>query len=172
MADWSLLPKDILELIAGRFKTCFEIVHLRSVCSSWWCALPPKISLGSLGKRSLLPIFNDNPRFEGDEHCILKKIPVFLLRFETPFGNDYLLAAMSEKKSGKQRLLSPLENTYKYKYGVTLNTLSSQIIPLGQYYKVVLLYFYLSFYNSVSLSICLNSLFDIGTILCYNDETL
>ncbi|CAH8262379.1 unnamed protein product [Arabidopsis lyrata] len=136
MADWSLLPKDILELIAGRFKTCFEIVHLRSVCSSWWCALPPKISLGSLGKRSLLPIFNDNPRFEGDEHCILKKIPVFLLRFETPFGNDYLLAAMSEKKSGKQRLLSPLENTYKYKYGVTLNTLSSQIIPLGQYYKV------------------------------------
>lgn len=138
MADWSLLPKDILELIAGRFETCFEIVHLRSVCSSWWSALPPQIYLSRLGKLTGITTFNHEPRFEGDEPCTLEKIQVFVLRFETPFGDDYLLAGMSENKYGGQSLFSPLENGHKYTYrdGVSLNTISSHIIFLDQYYKV------------------------------------
>ncbi|CDY47459.1 BnaA09g08680D [Brassica napus] len=99
MADWSLLPKDLLELISGRSQTCFEIVHFRSVCSSWRSAIPrPSYRLG-LGLNSLLPVFNHRPGFE---QCILKRIAVFLFRFQTPFGTDYLLIGVSEGESGEQ----------------------------------------------------------------------
>ncbi|XP_019096524.1 PREDICTED: F-box protein At2g16300-like [Camelina sativa] len=168
IADWSLLPKDILELISGRFETCFEIIHIRSVCSSWWSALPQQSYLSRLGKKAglkhiwalrvsgragsagLTPLSGPNPSWSPllfssgpitpNVVClsnpINNKIPVFLLRVETPVGDDYLLASMSEQISGKQRLLSPLETTHRYTYGVTLDTLSSQVISLGHYYKV------------------------------------
>ncbi|KAL1204485.1 putative F-box protein [Cardamine amara subsp. amara] len=139
MADWSLLPKDLLGLINGRSKTCFEIVHFLSVCSSWRSAVPPPSYGNSIGSNFLLPVFNHNPRFEGDDtHCKLTKIQVFLLRFQTPFGADCLLVGMSQKKSGKLKLSSPLEGSWRwrYKHGITLNTLSSQIISVGDYYQI------------------------------------
>ncbi|KAL1204484.1 putative F-box protein [Cardamine amara subsp. amara] len=137
MADWSFLPKDLLERISDRFETYFEIVHFRSVCGSWRSAIPKPSYRRGLGVESLLPIFNHNSRFEGETHCELKKIPAFLLRFKTPFGADYLFVGMSQSKSCKQKLLSPLTDSgLASKYGIILNTLSSQIIPLGYYYKI------------------------------------
>ncbi|CAH2051606.1 unnamed protein product [Thlaspi arvense] len=137
MADWSLLPKDLLGLINGRSETCFEIVHFLSVCSSWRSAVPTPSYGRSIGFNSLLPVFNHDPRFEDDDaHCKFRKIQVFLLRFQTPFGADSLLVGMSQRKSGKLKLLSPLEHSSRYKYGITLSTLSSQIISLGDYYKI------------------------------------
>ncbi|CAF1717542.1 BnaC09g08910D [Brassica napus] len=137
MADWSLLHKDLLERINGCFETCFEIVHFRSVCSSWRSAISlPSYKLG-LGVSCLLPAFNHDPRFEVDTQCMLEKIPVFLLRFQTPFGIDYMLVGTSERKSGKQKLLSPFTDYgLASKSGIILNTLSCQIIPLGHYYKI------------------------------------
>lgn len=137
MADWSLLPKDLLELISGRSQTCFEIVHFRSVCSSWRSAIPrPSYRIG-LGLNSLLPVFNHKPRFEGHMQCILKKIPVFLFRFQTPFGTDFLLIEVTDGESGEQILMCPFQNSaWRYKDVTTLNTLNCQIIPLGYYYKV------------------------------------
>ncbi|XP_009112500.1 putative F-box protein At2g16290 [Brassica rapa] len=137
MADWSLLPKDLLELISGRSQTCFEIVHFRSVCSSWRSAIPrPSYRLG-LGLNSLLTVFNHEPRFESHTQCILKRIAVFLFRFQTPFGTDFLLIEVTDGKSGEQILMSPFQNSaWRYKDVTTLNTLNSQIIPLGYYYKI------------------------------------
>ncbi|CAF2038151.1 unnamed protein product [Brassica rapa] len=137
MADWSLLPKDLLELISGRSQTCFEIVHFRSVCSSWRSAIPrPSYRLG-LGLNSLLTVFNHEPRFESHTQCILKRIAVFLFRFQTPFGTDFLLIEVTDGESGEQILMSPFQNSaWRYKDVTTLNTLNSQIIPLGYYYKI------------------------------------
>ncbi|CAH8361927.1 unnamed protein product [Eruca vesicaria subsp. sativa] len=137
MADWSLLPKDLLELINARSKTCFEIVHFRSVCSSWRSAIPrPSYRLGLCLKR-LLPVFNHKPRFESHTPCMLKKIPVFLFRFQTPSGTDFLLIEMTKGESGEQLLMCPFQDSpWRYKDVITLNTLSSQIIPLGYYYKI------------------------------------
>ncbi|KAK9287025.1 hypothetical protein L1049_015433 [Liquidambar formosana] len=42
MAKWSQLPKELLELIAQRLKTTFDILRFRSVCSSWRSSVPPK----------------------------------------------------------------------------------------------------------------------------------
>ncbi|ESQ51085.1 hypothetical protein EUTSA_v10023062mg [Eutrema salsugineum] len=99
MADWSLLPKDLLERINGHSETCFATVHFRSVCSSWPSAVPLPGSRPGLAVNTLLPIFNDNPQFKRDKHCILKKIPISLMRFQTPFDDDYLLAGVREGKS-------------------------------------------------------------------------
>ncbi|KAF3568551.1 hypothetical protein DY000_02011929 [Brassica cretica] len=139
MADWSLLPKDLLELISGRSQTCFEIVHFRSVCSSWRSAIPrPSYRLG-LGLNSLLPVFNHKPWFK---QCILKRIAVFLFRFQTPFGTDYLLIGVSEGESGEQVLMCPFhDGSWRYKDVTTLNTLSSQIIFMGFSYKVFFSFF-------------------------------
>ncbi|XP_048625449.1 putative F-box protein At2g16290 [Brassica napus] len=135
MADWSLLPKDLLELISGRSQTCFEIVHFRSVCSSWRSAIPrPSYRLG-LGLNSLLPVFNHKPWFK---QCILKRIAVFLFRFQTPFGTDYLLIGVSEGESGEQVSMCPFhDGSWRYKDVTTLNTRSSQIIFMGFSYKVM-----------------------------------
>ncbi|KAF3502665.1 hypothetical protein F2Q69_00040410 [Brassica cretica] len=139
MADWSLLPKDLLELISGRSQTCFEIVHFRSVCSSWRSAIPrPSYRLG-LGLNSLLPVFNHKPWFK---QCILKRIAVFLFRFQTPFGTDYLLIGVSEGESGEQVLMCPFhDGSWRYKDVTTLNTLSSQIIFMGFSYNVFFSFF-------------------------------
>ncbi|CDY71983.1 BnaCnng75400D, partial [Brassica napus] len=58
----------------------------------------PSYRLG-LGLNSLLPVFNHKPWFK---QCILKRIAVFLFRFQTPFGTDYLLIGVSEGESGEQ----------------------------------------------------------------------
>ncbi|KAF2574791.1 hypothetical protein F2Q70_00000904 [Brassica cretica] len=110
----------------GRSQTCFEIVHFRSVCSSWRSAIPrPSYRLG-LGLNSLLPVFNHKPWFK---QCILKRIAVFLFRFQTPFGTDYLLIGVSEGESGEQVSMCPFhDGSWRYKDVTTLNTLSSQII--------------------------------------------
>ncbi|CAH8361917.1 unnamed protein product [Eruca vesicaria subsp. sativa] len=137
MVDWSLLPKDLLELINGRFETCFEAVHLRSVCSLWRSAIPRRSYKQSLSVDYLLPIFSDNPRFRGDKNCILKKIPNFLLRYQTPFGADCLIVGISESIYDKQKLVSSLPGFgFTSEYGMVLNTLSSQIIPLDHHYVI------------------------------------
>ncbi|KAG2303121.1 hypothetical protein Bca52824_031772 [Brassica carinata] len=137
MVDWSLLPKDLLELINSRFETCFETVHLRSVCSLWRSAIPRPCYKHGLGVDYLLPIFSDNPRFKGDKLCILKKIPNFLFRYQTPFGADCLIIGISESTSDKQKLVSSLPGFgFTSEYGKVLNTLSSQIIHLGHNYVI------------------------------------
>ncbi|KAF2538184.1 hypothetical protein F2Q68_00019215 [Brassica cretica] len=147
MADWSLLPKDLLELISGRSQTCFEIVHFRSVCSSWRSAIPrPSYRLG-LGLNSLLPVFNHKPWFK---QCILKRIAVFLFRFQTPFGTDYLLIGVSEGESGEQRFTLGMDcNEYEHSWfrlfrleedgqrrWVRINDIKDRVVFLGCYWSL------------------------------------
>ncbi|CBI37824.3 unnamed protein product, partial [Vitis vinifera] len=42
MARWSQLPKDLLLLIAQRLNTHFDLLCLRSVCSSWHACVPSR----------------------------------------------------------------------------------------------------------------------------------
>jgi len=63
------------------------------------------------------------------------------VKFWTPFGDDYLLAEMRERNDGEPKLLlSPLSsNGIKYGMGINkvlFNSLTSPIIPFGQYYEV------------------------------------
>nr|ABE65815.1 F-box family protein [Arabidopsis thaliana] len=97
MADWPLLPNDLLELIMGHLETSFEIFLFRSVCSSWRSVVPPL----------------DHSR------CL----------------------EMRERNDGEPKLLlSPLSsNGIKYGMGINkvlFNSLTSPIIPFGQYYEI------------------------------------
>ncbi|KAL3722760.1 hypothetical protein ACJRO7_035031 [Eucalyptus globulus] len=41
MAEWSQMPEDLLRLIARRLDTQFDVLRLRSVCSSWRSSVAP-----------------------------------------------------------------------------------------------------------------------------------
>ncbi|KAF2574793.1 hypothetical protein F2Q70_00000908 [Brassica cretica] len=106
MVDWSLLPKDLLELINGRFETCFEAVHLRSVCSLW-----VRPYLGRVINTDLA------------------------LTTFSPFSVATL--GISQSTSDKHKLVWSLPGFgFTSEYGKVLNTLSSQIIPLGHNYMI------------------------------------
>ncbi|AEC06484.1 F-box family protein [Arabidopsis thaliana] len=144
MADWPLLPNDLLELIMGHLETSFEIFLFRSVCSSWRSVVPPLDHSRCLGIKTHDISFNVGFSFNGrptNEYCTLKKIPIYLVKFWTPFGDDYLLAEMRERNDGEPKLLlSPLSsNGIKYGMGINkvlFNSLTSPIIPFGQYYEI------------------------------------
>ncbi|WZZ85577.1 hypothetical protein YC2023_114156 [Brassica napus] len=106
MVDWSLLPKDLLELINGRFETCFEAVHLRSVCSLW-----VRPYLGRVINTDLA------------------------LTTFSPFSVATL--GISQSTSDKHKSVWSLPGFgFTSEYGKVLNTLSSQIIPLGHNYMI------------------------------------
>ncbi|XP_023641935.1 putative F-box protein At2g16290 [Capsella rubella] len=149
MADWSLLPTDLLVLIAGCFQTSFEIVLFRSVCSSWRSVVPSPRDSRCLGTKTHIPMFTSlhyrgKPRFGSDKkYCTLKKIPIYLVRFNTPFGDDYLLAEIHERKSGKpMRLLSPLsyDGLTSKETLLSFNSLTTQIVLLYYQYEINLEY--------------------------------
>ncbi|KAL1192287.1 putative F-box protein [Cardamine amara subsp. amara] len=134
MADSSKLPTELLKLISGRLETSFEIVNFRSMCSSWRSVVPDMSdNFHQLGMKSHIPsTFND-------DDCTLKKIPIFLLRFNTSFGFDNLLAEIRKRESGKPMLMSsPLSRDgITYRRDTKLfNSLTSQIIPFEHYYEV------------------------------------
>ncbi|CAN8269652.1 unnamed protein product [Cochlearia groenlandica] len=56
MADWSTLPKDLLDLISKSIESTFDLLRFRSVCSSWRSSADPKPPLPS----HHLPILPDN----------------------------------------------------------------------------------------------------------------
>ncbi|XP_010466128.2 PREDICTED: putative F-box protein At2g16290 [Camelina sativa] len=148
MADWSVLPRDILILIVGRLETSFEIVLFRSVCSSWRSVVPSPRDSRCLGIKTHIPVFvhhrysyRGKSRFNNsdDKCCTLKKIPVYLVRFKTPFGDDYLLAEMRERRnSGKpMSMSSPLASHGGLTPKSTIllfNSLTTQIVSLSHYY--------------------------------------
>jgi len=151
MADWSLLPNDLLELIVGHLETSFEIVLFRSVCRSWRSVVPPLDHSRCLGIKTHDISFNagftfsdqptDQPPFKSSVDCTLKNIPIYLVKFWTPYGDDYLIAEMREREGGEPKLLlSPLSsNRIIYGMGINkvlFNSLTSPIIPFGQYYEV------------------------------------
>ncbi|XP_010424423.1 PREDICTED: putative F-box protein At2g16290 [Camelina sativa] len=149
MADWSVLPRDILILIVDRFETSFEIVLFRSVCSSWRSVVPSPRESRCLGIKTHIPVFvhhrytyRGKRRFNNnDECCTLKKIPVYLVRFNTPFGDDYLLAEMRERRnSGKpMSMSSPLASLGRLTPKSTIllfNSLTTQIVSLFHYYQL------------------------------------
>ncbi|KAL1192288.1 F-box protein [Cardamine amara subsp. amara] len=100
MTDWSHLPTDLVELIVGCLETLFEIIHFRSDCT-WPSIVPPLDNFCCLGfKTPNIPYtFNDEPRHAKFDYCKLEKIPIFLLRFKTPFCSDDFLAEIRGRKA-------------------------------------------------------------------------
>ncbi|XP_019098401.1 PREDICTED: F-box/kelch-repeat protein At1g64840-like, partial [Camelina sativa] len=146
MSDWSQLPEELLYLISTHLEeeNCFDVVHARSVCTSWRSAFPFPSSL--LWPSYSLPSFGKFP-LESKDLCTLQKIPLFLFRVKTPLDSDaaeYFLGGIGRDESEENHmelLPSLLQCSVKVKIPgsdpTLLNMLDCQIIPLGHQYRMI-----------------------------------
>ncbi|KAH8510457.1 hypothetical protein H0E87_008135 [Populus deltoides] len=55
MAEWTHLPKDLMELISKRLDTSTDLLRFRSVCNSWRSSIPPEPPCLSPNTFKILP---------------------------------------------------------------------------------------------------------------------
>jgi hypothetical protein len=83
-ADWSELPKDVLNLISQRIDNEFDFIRFRSVCSNWRSFSIPNHLTNTLPfkfpllKHSIINSDIDNQVF--DQFCSLSKRIIFLIK--------------------------------------------------------------------------------------------
>ncbi|CAF2279814.1 F-box/kelch-repeat protein At1g64840-like [Brassica napus] len=139
LPDWSQLPKELLEIITDNVN-CFDIVHARSVCTSWRSSFPFPSCL--LRSSYSLPTF-DKLSLETNEEgtYVLGKIPYFLFRVraltaESP--SEYFFGGIGRDES--EELPCPIQCSVKVKIQGSDPTLMKmndcQIFPLGHQYKM------------------------------------
>ncbi|KAL1207152.1 F-box/kelch-repeat protein [Cardamine amara subsp. amara] len=142
MPGWSQLPEELLHLISTHLENCFDVVHARSVCSSWRSSFPLPSSL--LCESYSLPAFADFPH-EREGLCTLKKVPLFLFRVRAPptaTAAEFLMGGIGRDESeDHMELLSPLQCSVKVKIPgsdpTLINMLDCQILPLGHQYRII-----------------------------------
>ncbi|EOA27287.1 hypothetical protein CARUB_v10023404mg [Capsella rubella] len=142
--DWSLLPEELLDLIAKNLENedyCFDVVHARSVCTSWRSSFPFPSCL--LTMRQRLPTFIGFPFESMYGSFIVEKIPLFLLRVKAPAAvspSEYYLGEIKEPKVHTE-LPSPIQCTLKMTIpesgSTVMNMLGCQIISLGHQYRLI-----------------------------------
>ncbi|XP_022971011.1 F-box protein SKIP23-like [Cucurbita maxima] len=110
MADWSLLPKDLLYLIAQCFETPFDTMRFRSVCSSWRSVVSPRRHR-SPGRFPFLPNHGISDTTWG---FYLTKRSVFRIGSpmdrSTAHSNDWLIK-VEEDVYGRNKLANPLSKS-------------------------------------------------------------
>ncbi|XP_010429466.1 PREDICTED: F-box/kelch-repeat protein At1g64840-like [Camelina sativa] len=91
-SDWFLLPEVLLHIISQKLEDFIDVVHARSVCSSWRSSFPFPSCL--LRTRYSLPAFADYP-FKSKDLCTLEKVPLSLLRVKSPtYASKYMLGGL------------------------------------------------------------------------------
>ncbi|KAG7567516.1 F-box-like domain superfamily [Arabidopsis thaliana x Arabidopsis arenosa] len=147
MPDWSQLPEELLHLISKNLENyCFDVVHARSVCTSWRSAFPFPSTL--LRTSYGLPDLSLYPS-KSKDLCTLEKVPLFLFRVLTPDVADVLspfeyffLGGIDQDESDDHmELPSPLQCSVKVKITGTeqtlMNILDCQILSLGHQYRMI-----------------------------------
>ncbi|KAJ4965633.1 hypothetical protein NE237_017482 [Protea cynaroides] len=116
MVEWSQLPGDVLEVIARRLTTYFDVLRFRAVCSSWRSAISQRP--GHLPCR--FPIVPNEGFVETTCGFYLSKRTVYRLglpenRIQTCIGSseasDGWLIKVEEDVPEKMHLLNPLTMT-------------------------------------------------------------
>ncbi|CAL9233886.1 unnamed protein product [Arabidopsis halleri] len=140
MPDWSLLPEELLNLISKHLEDyCFDVVHARSVCTSWRSSFPFPSSL--LRPSYSLPSFAKFPR-KSKGFCTLEKIPLFLFRVRAPHADasEYFLGGIGRDVDHVE-LPSPLQCSVKVKIPdsdpTLINMLDCQVLSLGHQYRMI-----------------------------------
>ncbi|EOA28297.1 hypothetical protein CARUB_v10024494mg [Capsella rubella] len=142
MPDWSLLPEELLHIIAKYLEDddyCFDVVHARSVCTSWRSIFPFPSCL--LRPKYHLPAFSD----ESQDFCTLEKIPVFLFRVLTPPSAshfEYFLGDIGRDNSDDHMVFpSPVQCSVKLRIPgldpTSINIRDCQILSLGYQYRMI-----------------------------------
>ncbi|KAL6214100.1 hypothetical protein ACLB2K_013538 [Fragaria x ananassa] len=101
MADWSLLPKELLEDVAKRLGSPFYLLRLRSVCASWRSSFPPR--------PRRFPFLTNYGISDSTLGFHLSKRTVFLLA--PPKSPDRWLLKIEEDVPGRSHLRNPLSRS-------------------------------------------------------------
>ncbi|KAK2386301.1 F-box protein SKIP23 [Trifolium repens] len=114
MADWSQLPKDLLQLISQRLNSEVYLIRFRSVCSSWRQSSVPNCHHNHLPSK--LPHF---PTDEINNVCDLSKQSIFLIKPPTNLHQQETplrpwLIRIDTYINGKPYLWHPFDLHQKY----------------------------------------------------------
>ncbi|KAG7572347.1 hypothetical protein ISN44_As09g007180 [Arabidopsis suecica] len=145
MPDWSLLPEELLHLISKHLEDyCFDVVHARSVCTSWRSSFPFPSSL--LRPSYSLPSFAKFPR-KSKGFCTIKKVPLFLFRVRVPAAaaaspSEFFVGGIGQDDSeDRMEIPSPLQCSVRVKspgsVPTLMNMLDCQILSLGYQYRII-----------------------------------
>ncbi|CAA7048249.1 unnamed protein product [Microthlaspi erraticum] len=144
MPDWTKLPEELLQVISENLNNCFDVVHARSVCSSWRSAIPFPCSL--LSASYSLPTFK-KPSLENEGLFTLKKIPLFLFRVLTldaaASASVFFMGGIDRRDESEDQteLPPPIQCSVKVKIGKSeptlVNMLECQILSLGYEYRMI-----------------------------------
>ncbi|ESQ46456.1 hypothetical protein EUTSA_v10000613mg [Eutrema salsugineum] len=136
--DWTQLPQELLHIIKEKLENCFDVVHARSVCTSWRSTFPFPASL--LRQSYSLPLYP----IEMESLCSLEKIPFFLCRVPTAAesASEYFLGGICRDESEDySQFPSPPQCSLRLKLpgsNPTLkNMLDCQIFSVGHHYRMI-----------------------------------
>ncbi|KAK2386316.1 F-box protein SKIP23 [Trifolium repens] len=135
-AEWSELPKELLNLISERIDNEIDLIHFRSVCSSWRSSSSiPNHRINTLPfKLPLLGYYGDNK--VSDPLCYLSKRIIFLIK-PSPQQDQTLvrpwLIRVTQNPSGKTKLYkSPL---FKFElpslFPFSIDLINTSVLNLG-----------------------------------------
>ncbi|CAA7013910.1 unnamed protein product [Microthlaspi erraticum] len=161
LPDWSLLPEELLQVISGNLDNCFDVVHARSVCSSWRSTFAFPCSL--LSPSYSLPTFNEFS-LENEGLCTLKKIPLFLFRVraldDAASASEFYLGGIvqgsRDEAEDQTELPPPIQCSVKVTIGESeatlMNMLDCQILSLSLGYRYRMFAWDPKVYRSVAFS--------------------
>ncbi|KAG7650684.1 putative F-box protein [Arabidopsis thaliana] len=111
MADWSTLPVDLLNMIAGRLFSNIELKRFRSICRSWRSSVPGAGKKNPFRTRPLI-LLNPNPNKPLTDHRrrgeFLSRSAFFRVTLSSSPSQGWLIKSDVDVSSGKLHLLDPL----------------------------------------------------------------
>ncbi|KAK6240708.1 F-box domain - like 10 [Theobroma cacao] len=141
MADWTQLPKELLDLISKSLDKSFDVSRFRSVCSTW------RSSVTSPKRHRLAPRFPVLPDDGGISDtsfgfCLSKRIVFLLGSPETNIQADssasWVIKIEEDVPNNRIQLLNPLSrsrfDSLPYNFPKPLNLLDFRVFELGEEY--------------------------------------
>ncbi|KAG7585920.1 hypothetical protein ISN45_Aa02g012690 [Arabidopsis thaliana x Arabidopsis arenosa] len=139
MVDWSNLPEDLLNLIAGRLFSVIELKRFRSICRSWRSSVPgagnnnpfrsrPLIHLNPYPKKPLI-----NRRQRGE---FLSRSAFFRVTLSSSPSQGWLIKSDVDINSGKFHLLDPLSRLPLRHSCASVDLLEFTITEIREAYEV------------------------------------
>ncbi|KAG7556288.1 hypothetical protein ISN44_As11g023370 [Arabidopsis suecica] len=130
MGNWSELPLEIILMISVRIDNPFDLIHYRSVCSSWR-------SSSLLTFRPVPSLRCPVPPDAGGDDCYISRSRVYLIKSLSSVPFQFWLFKLLEEENGELALHILFSTRTSSVWGcsypsLSLDLLNSQVVELAQ----------------------------------------